>query len=149
MTIVSDPKQTQQKQSRGAALGKDMATVDREEDSKASTNMCFYEQIVNPCGDWKWGNFKSHCSKEYRTGETCGMKMVFESFHVSENCKYCVKIETKQGRIRKEQDKIKRWKHEGNRRASIEQAQTSIAELEREIWELNAKRESQKHRRYD
>ncbi len=34
MTIVSDPKQTQQKQSRGAALGKDMATVDREEDSK-------------------------------------------------------------------------------------------------------------------
>ena len=107
--------------------------------------MCFYEQIVNTCGDWKWGNFKAHCSKEYRTGETCGMKMVFESYHVPEHCKYCVKIQTKYGRIAKEEDRIKRWRAEGNRRASIDASQNAIAELEREIWELNSKRSSQTH----
>lgn len=71
------------------------------------------------------------------------MRMVFESTHVREDCKYCAKIQTKYGRIAKEQDRIKRWRSEGNRRASIDASQSLIADLEREIWELNSKRSSQ------
>jgi hypothetical protein len=109
--------------------------------------MCYYEQYAMPCGDWKWGNFRAHCSKEYRTGETCGMKLVWESIPMVESCKYCTKIETKKGKIRKEQDRIKRWRHEGNRRASISQAEESIETMEREIWDLNEQRASVKYSR--
>lgn len=94
------------------------------------------------CGDFRWGNFKQHCSKEYRTGETCGMKLVFETIPIHEQCKICDKIRTKLGRIRKEEERIKRWRHEGSKRAaSIEKALADIAILEREIEDLQRQKE--------
>lgn len=89
------------------------------------------------CGDFKWGHFRQHCSKEYRTGETCGMKLVMTTISKREKCKVCTKIDTKKGRIEKEQDRIRRWEHEQkrghHRGASIEASQQQIAQLEWEI----------------
>jgi len=75
------------------------------------------------------------------------MKLVWERIDMPESCKYCIKIETKHGKIRKEQERIKRWMKEGNRRASISQAEEAIADMEREIWNLNEQRASVKYSR--
>ncbi|KUJ15285.1 uncharacterized protein LY89DRAFT_750605 [Mollisia scopiformis] len=109
--------------------------------------MCYYEQYSMACGDWKWGNFRAHCSKEYRTGETCEMKLVWESIPLSDKCKYCIKIDTKHGKIAKEEARIKKWRNEGPgyRRASIEQAEEAITVMQDEICELNYQRASYKH----
>lgn len=96
------------------------------------------------CGDFKWGHFRQHCSKEYRTGETCGMKLVMATIPKREKCKVCTKIDTKKGRIVKEQERIYRWEHEqkrGHQRvASIENSQQMIAQLEWEIQQLDYQR---------
>ncbi|KAF8851807.1 hypothetical protein BDZ45DRAFT_563927, partial [Acephala macrosclerotiorum] len=103
--------------------------------------MCFYDCMRFTCGDWKWGHFKAHCSKDLSTGETCGTKLiVFESLHVQEICEICIRIQTKYGRIAKEQSRIKRWRPEVNRRASINSAQDRIVTPEREIHELTGRR---------
>ncbi|KAF8860559.1 hypothetical protein BDZ45DRAFT_619579, partial [Acephala macrosclerotiorum] len=98
--------------------------------------MCFYDQYRMSCGCFKWGNFRQHCSEEYRTDEVCGLKLVMETYQKKEMCLKCLKcqkIETKYGRIRKEQERIKRWRKEGARSASILAAEANIVSLENEI----------------
>jgi hypothetical protein len=106
--------------------------------------MCFYEQYQMYCGDYKWGHFRQHCSKEYRTGETCGMKLVMNTIPKHEKCKVCTKIDTKKGRLMKEQERIHRWEHEQqrghHRGASIENSQGIIAQLQWEIQDLEYQR---------
>lgn len=55
-------------------------------------------------------------------------------------CKVCTKIDTKEGRIREEQDRINRWVKEEQRGhqkgTSVEEAEDNIATLYREIGEL-------------
>jgi hypothetical protein len=95
--------------------------------------MCFYDQKRYTCGDYRWGHFRQHCSKEYRTGETCGMKLVMETYPVQEKCSICQKADTKRRAIRKEEDRIKRWQREGFRHATIEKAYCNIERLQEEI----------------
>jgi hypothetical protein len=95
--------------------------------------MCFYDQTRFRCGDAKWGNFRAHCTKEYRTGETCGMKLVNVTTDVRDLCKICDKISIKQRKIEKEVENIRRWRKEGNRKASIRKSEEDIAILEDEI----------------
>ena len=96
--------------------------------------MCFYEQYLYACRDWKWGNFKQHCQAEYRTGETCGMKMIHYTHHLPEKCKSCLKIEAKQRRRAKHVDDYNRWRNEPRRyQASIEKAVGDIKALDNEI----------------
>ena len=40
--------------------------------------MCYFERIDYACGDWKWGNMKEQCPREWRTRETCGAKLSSE-----------------------------------------------------------------------
>lgn len=102
-----------------------------------NVRMCFYDQNIFACGDYKWGNFRQHCNKEYRTGETCGMKLVMQTYPVREKCRICLKIETKQRRIEAELDRIRRWKREGSKfKASIEKSEQIVRELERERSDL-------------
>lgn len=98
--------------------------------------MCYYHQTRWSCGYWKWGNFAEQCPKERRTGETCGMRLIFHTQSVPEPCKTCESIGKKQRRIRKMQDDICRWKREGGRRATIEKTQADIRELDLQIREL-------------
>lgn len=75
------------------------------------------------------------------------MKLVWDTVQLQENCKHCNKIGIKKGKISKDQERIRRWTREGNRRASIEQAREGIAQMEREIYELNQQRASVIHNR--
>jgi hypothetical protein len=108
--------------------------------------MCFYDQIQFKCGDRKWATFRHQCPKEYRAGETCGMRLVNQVYNdFSQNCRLCEKIHTKVRSLKKEEEKINRWKNEkANRKASIEKSEDAIDQLNREIYalevELNAKR---------
>jgi len=105
--------------------------------------MCFYEQHLFACGDFKWGHFRQHCNREYRTGETCGMKLVYSTSPLSQKCRICDKIDTKLRRRNAEKDRINRWRREGGKfRASIEKSEDTIKQLEREIMELGQERRS-------
>lgn len=103
--------------------------------------MCFYDQYRFVCGDWKWGHFRQHCNKEYRIGETCGMKLVMSTVAVGQKCKLCEKIDTKLRRRQGEVERITRWQREGGKfRASIEKALEAISYLDQEVQELYCER---------
>ena len=99
--------------------------------------MCFYEQYVYTCRDWKWGNFKQHCQAEYRTGETCGMKMVWHAHNLQDKCKAYLKIDAKMRRRAKHVEDYNRWALDKHRyKASMEKALADIKALENEINQL-------------
>jgi hypothetical protein len=99
-------------------------------------NMCFYEMFRFECGDWKWGNFKQHCNKEYRMGETCGMKLVQDTYHQQSKCRLCEKYDTKLRKREAECQRIKRWEAEGKNPASVEKAYATVHSLDEEIRNL-------------
>ena len=104
--------------------------------------MCFYNQKRFTCGDWSWTSFAHQCNYEYRTGETCGMKLVNLTEYAAMQCRLCEKIETKHRRRSAELERVHRWKREGNTLvASIEKSQDTIKTLDREIVKLQKERE--------
>lgn len=104
--------------------------------------MCFFDQHRFQCGDWKWGHFRQHCNREYRTGETCGMKLIMQTVPVATKCKLCEKIDTKQRRRTAEVDRILRWKKEGGKfAASIDRSADMVRSLEKEINDLGFERQ--------
>jgi hypothetical protein len=104
--------------------------------------MCFFDQHRFACGDWKWGHFRQHCNREYRTGETCGMKLIMQTVPVSNKCKLCEKIETKERRRKAEVERIHRWRREGSKfSASIDRSADMVKSLEREIHDLGFERQ--------
>jgi hypothetical protein len=110
--------------------------------------MCFFDQQIYQCGDFKWGPFRQHCAKEYRTGETCGMKLVMQNIHVHTKCRICDKLEVKYNRKAKEEDRIRRWKREGgkHRKASIEASEDIIEGLNRDIAKLMQERRDRQNK---
>lgn len=109
--------------------------------------MCFYEQYVYQCHDWKWGNFRQHCQAEYRTGETCGLKLNYHSIPLQEKCKLCLKIEAKQRRRAKHVDDYNRWRKDSGRyQASMEKALGEIKALENEINQLKFEKDQRSTR---
>lgn len=107
--------------------------------------MCFYNQKVYTCGDRNWGNFAHQCNYEYRTGETCGMKLVSKIESETTKCRLCEKIETKERRIQQEKERMLRWKEEGGTlTASIAKSQKLVAQLEKEVYELQAELRSRR-----
>jgi len=85
--------------------------------------MCYYDAVRWPCGWWKWGSFRAQCNKEYRTGETCGLKLVYETSWMTVPCKMCENMNKKHRRVQKFTDDIARWSSEGGRSNSIDIAQ--------------------------
>lgn len=107
--------------------------------------MCYYDNYQYTCRDWKWGNFRQHCQKEYRTGETCGMKMIYQTIALNDKCTQCEKIEKKLRRREKAMSDLERWSREPAKfKASIQKAREDIAQLEAEIQTLKL----DKDRRY-
>ena len=92
--------------------------------------MCFFDQHRYMCGHWKWGHFRQHCNREYRTGETCGMKLIMETFPTNSKCKLCEKVETKFRRQEAEAARILRWDKAGGRyiRDSMDSGETVVAQ---------------------
>lgn len=95
--------------------------------------MCFYDYYVFRCGDWKFGNFRDHCQREYRMGETCGMKMFQERHEKKEKCSICTKIDTKKRKYEDRKQKVKRWEAEGDKPASVAKALEEMTQLALDI----------------
>ncbi|KAK3678532.1 hypothetical protein LTR78_001830 [Recurvomyces mirabilis] len=106
--------------------------------------MCFYDNHRFACNDWKWGNFRQHCHAEYRTGETCGMKMVYQTLAVAEKCQMCQKIERKQRRYEKHRADYGRWVQENptKYKFSIEKAVEEMKVLAEEIKRLVSEKQA-------
>ena len=89
-------------------------------------------------------HFRQQCTKEYRTGETCGLKLVFDTNLQDDKCKLCKDMEKKQRRFQKLQSDISRWQREGNRSATIEKAQRDVVEVTEALYNMNQQHEDRK-----
>ncbi|KAI5814134.1 hypothetical protein BZA77DRAFT_108743 [Pyronema omphalodes] len=104
--------------------------------------MCFYEQQIFNCGDHKWGRFRAHCNKEYRTGETCGMKLIFEASHVASKCPMCKKYEVIWRKIASAKERVARWQAEGINPVSTDKEWASILQWQRELKDIEIARQT-------
>jgi len=95
--------------------------------------MCFYDQEEYICTDWKWGHFRGHCNKEYRTGETCGMKLVYQKLCVPRKCTRCEAVDTKLRERQELVERIERWQQETRYPASVERGLEELAQLDEQI----------------
>ncbi|KAM5360459.1 hypothetical protein ACJZ2D_013737 [Fusarium nematophilum] len=105
--------------------------------------MCYFELTRWACGYWRWGHSRQHCSKEYRTGETCGLKLVYETKTEPDVCKLCHDTEKKQRRYDKMYRNVQRWQREGNRTATIERTCGEMHDVMGQIYRM---REEHDHR---
>lgn len=74
---------------------------------RESHSMCFYDQYIYHCGDFEWGQLRLHCRREYRTWETCGMKLVMEHKPLGRSCQKCQFLKTKYSLKAEEDENIK------------------------------------------
>lgn len=81
-----------------------------------------------------WGKFREECSKEYQIGETCGLRLVFETEHIDRFCKLCEMIAKKKRRLEKMEADIERWKWEGDRPAHDSDGGATHAEHSTSEW---------------
>ncbi|KAK4148710.1 hypothetical protein C8A00DRAFT_19504, partial [Chaetomidium leptoderma] len=95
-----------------------------------------FKRIQFRCGSWKWGRFREQCNKEYRIGETCGHKLVFQTQDIPRDCIACIKAAKKQLRAKKMMADIERWRRDGNRPATIERTEYDLDGLQRSISDL-------------
>lgn len=103
--------------------------------------MCWYYNYKYACHDWKWGNHKERCNKEYRVGETCGMRLIYTTIGLAEKCAMCIRIERKQRRLSRCMSNLQRWREQWTeRKASIEVAGQEAAILVRDIAKLDRER---------
>ncbi|KAI7917852.1 hypothetical protein M0657_007678 [Pyricularia oryzae] len=110
----------------------------REAKGQIKERMCYFDHIRWSCGYWKWGNFRQQCTKEYRTGETCGLKLVYDTDYLPNQCRICDNVHKKTRRYYKMAADVERWRHEGGRTATIEKTEDDMDELSRQIANLNA-----------
>jgi hypothetical protein len=105
--------------------------------------MCYYETVSYACGDWKWGNCRQQCDREYRMGETCGMRLVYSNKTDQSTCKTCLKLATKRRRREAEYKRYETWHREGRLNslsATVEKTLELIHGLDVEIQDLEAER---------
>lgn len=66
-------------------------------------------------------------------GETCGLKLVYDTRNEADVCKLCHDIEKKRRRYDKMQRDVHRWQREGNRTATIERTCAEMNEVYHQI----------------
>lgn len=98
--------------------------------------MCFYDQVVWSCGAWRWTKFRDQCNKVYRIGETCGLKLCYDTTREGKPCKLCEALSIKHRKIDKMETDIQRWLSEGDRPATVEKGREVLAVLERQATKL-------------
>lgn len=104
--------------------------------------MCFYEQQIFACNDHKWGRFRAHCNKEYRTGETCGMKLIYDSIPVPGKCAMCKKYEVIWRKIMQAKERVNRWEMEGINPASTEKERMNIHMWQKELRDIEYQKQT-------
>lgn len=98
--------------------------------------MCYFDQTRWTCGYWRWGHFRQQCNKEYRMGETCGLKLVYETKPEQGVCKLCRDMEKKQRRYDKMWRDVERWQREGGKPATVERTMGEMQEVLGQIYRL-------------
>jgi len=104
--------------------------------------MCFYDQQIFSCGDHKWGRFRAHCNKEYRTGETCGMKLIYEASRVAGKCQLCKKYEVIVRKIVQAKERVARWEAEGINPVSTDKEVASIMQWQRDLRDIEVTKQT-------
>ncbi|KAI1338904.1 hypothetical protein F5Y15DRAFT_101540 [Xylariaceae sp. FL0016] len=107
--------------------------------------MCYFEQTRWSCGYWRWGSFRQQCTKEYRTGETCGLKLVFATNQEMDNCRLCKDMEKKQRKYTKLNSDISRWQREGHRAASIAKAEEDKRDVQEKLHRMLQEHEARQY----
>ncbi|KAH8674425.1 hypothetical protein BGZ60DRAFT_352933, partial [Tricladium varicosporioides] len=103
--------------------------------------MCYFDQQLFTCGDWKWGAIQQHCSKACCVGEGCDLKLIWTSRYIRGKCRICCQIEVKKRRIHKLEDRIRRWSFDAEHwKASIDLARDHIHDLDGQITQREARR---------
>lgn len=105
--------------------------------------MCFFAQTVWSCGYWRWGHFREQCYKEYRMGETCGLKLVYEINYKTTRCCHCDSIATKNRRIAKMSGDVERWRRQQLYPATIAKTEMEIRDLQRIVFRIIAQHETE------
>jgi hypothetical protein len=104
--------------------------------------MCFFDQYRFTCGDCKWGYFRQQCHREYRTGKTCGLKLILHTFDSPHKCEICERIDSKRDRRTQKRDQLQRWADGRNiSGATIEKIEQNINDLDTEIHGLEYERD--------
>lgn len=75
-------------------------------------------------------------------GETCGLKLVYETKQDMDVCKICHDIEKKQRRYDKMQRDVQRWQREGGRPATVERTVGEMHDVAGQIYRLSDEHES-------
>lgn len=69
-------------------------------------------------------------------GETCGLKLVYETKYATDVCKLCHDIEKKRRRYDKMYRDVERWQREGGRPATVERTCDEMQEVAGQIHRL-------------
>ncbi|KAI1267797.1 hypothetical protein F5Y18DRAFT_376552 [Xylariaceae sp. FL1019] len=102
--------------------------------------MCFYYQTKWSCEYWRWGSFAQRCPREYRIGETCSLKFIYDTYHEQDVCQLCKDKERKQRRLTAIAKRMNEFKDEtASRVANIEALERQRYEVFGEIAVINAK----------
>lgn len=75
-------------------------------------------------------------------GETCGLKMIYDTKPVEGKCPLCLNIEKKQRRYAKAYSDYTRWREDPQRQASASKAYEDLMALDQEVKRLMADRQS-------
>lgn len=78
-------------------------------------------------------------------GETCGLKLVYETSYEKEKCRLCHDIEKKVRRFEKMERDIHRWRREGGRSATIERTTSEMHEVGGQIERMKADHKGREH----
>lgn len=66
-------------------------------------------------------------------GETCGLKLIYNTTELKASCKLCDQHAKKTRRVKKMRADVERWQYEGNRWATIEKTNADILEIEGQL----------------
>jgi hypothetical protein len=66
-------------------------------------------------------------------GETCGLKLVYETKFEQDSCRLCHDIDKKVRRCEKMSRDVQRWQREGNRNATIERTCSEMRDVQSQI----------------
>lgn len=105
--------------------------------------MCFFAQAVWACGYWRWGQFREKCYKEYRMGETCGLKLVYEINYKTTCCCHCTSIATKKRRMAKMSADVARWRQQRIYPATIEKTELQMIALQQVIFRITKQHDAE------
>lgn len=70
-------------------------------------------------------------------GETCGLKLIYNTTELKSACKICDQHAKKNRRLQKMRSDVLRWQCEGNRWATIEKTNADILEIQAQLDDLD------------